>query len=431
MNFTQGQERFLEVAKLGRNVLLTGPAGVGKSYVLEQFYEWADIRYPGKVFKTALTGIAALNIGGKTIHSWAGIGLGVESVETLVEHMFFQTKKKWRKTQILIIDEVSMMAPELLDKLNEIGKILRNSKMPFGGIQVILVGDFFQLNPVKNPKFSFEAECWKSLIDEVIVLDENVRQKGDLTFQTMLNEIRIGECSKEIEIRLRERVGVLLTLPNGIEPTRIYPKNRSVNSINSSRLKALSGESHKFEAEYKIRHNYSKRKKKDLFDYLRKTVQVPDEITLKEKTQVVFKLNIPEWEVVNGTRGIVKEFNPETGMPIVELINNQRIEVTPQEFKYELKDSKQSPIKKGFLAVKIQIPLKLAWATSIHSSQGTTLDLAIVDAGDNIFDCGQVYVALSRVRSLEGLSLTSFEPDTIEANQKVLNFYNDLKKIIE
>lgn len=429
MVFTDGQKRFLDIAKSGKNVLLTGSAGVGKSFVVEEFYIWAQEMYPDRVYKTATTGIAALNIGGKTVHSWAGVGLCQGSVNDLLEHMFFQTKKKWQRTKVLIIDEISMMAPEMLDKLSEIGRILRRSTRPFGGIQVILIGDFLQLPPVKNPNFAFEAKCWDELIDETIELTENVRQKGDLTYQEMLNEIRLGDCSRETELKLRERVGVDLTTKNGIEPTRLYPKNRSVNSINTSKLRALKGKPVKFEAQYKIRHNYSKRKKKDLLDYLRKNTQVPDTITLKEGAQVVFKLNIPEWEVVNGTRGVVKEFEKDTGYPVVELIDERRITVTPQEFKYELKDSKLNPIKKGFLAVKTQIPLKLAFACSIHSSQGMTLDLAIVDCGDNVFECGMAYTSLSRVKSLEGLSLTAFDPDSIMANQKVLDFYeNNLKR---
>lgn len=425
-NLTKKQEHFLEQVKLGKNILLTGPGGTGKSFIIENFYEWANEMYPDKVYKTATTGIAALNIGGRTIFSWAGIGLGQGSVNDLLEHMFFQTKKKWQKTKILIIDEVSMMEPELLDKLDEIGRILRRSSEPFGGIQVILVGDYLQLPPVKNPCFSFEAKCWDELIDETIELTENVRQIGDVVYQNMLNEIRIGDCSQDTEAKLRDRINKDITTKNGIEPTRLFPTNRSVNAMNNAKLKALKTEPIKFEADYKIRHNYSKRKKKDLFDYLRKNVQVPDTITLKIGAQIVFKLNILEWEVVNGTRGVVKEFS-ESGNPIVELVDERRIEVTPQEFKYELKDSKNNPIKKGFLAVKIQVPIKLSWSTSIHSSQGTTLDLAIIDAGDNNFAEGQIYVALSRVKSLEGLSLTSFSSDAIMANQKVLDFYNSLK----
>jgi len=397
------------------------------SHIINEFYDWAQEMYPDRVHKTATTGIAALNIGGRTIHSWAGVGLCQGSVNDLLEHMFFQTKKKWQRTRVLIIDEVSMMAPEMLDKLSEIGRILNRSSKPFGNIQVILISDFLQLPPVKNPNFAFEAKCWNDLIDETVELTENVRQKGDIIYQTMLNEIRLGDCSKETETKLRERVGVDLTTKNGIEPTRLYPKNRSVNSINTSKLRALKAKPVKFEAQYKIRHNYSKRKKKDLLDYLRKNTQVPDTITLKEGAQIVFKLNIPEWEVVNGTRGVVKEFSEETGYPVVELIDERRITVTPQEFKYELKDSKLNPIKKGFLAVKTQIPIKLCWSMSIHSSQGTTLDLAIVDCGDNVFSEGQAYTALSRVKSLEGLSLTAFDSDSIMANQRVIDFYASIE----
>jgi ATP-dependent exoDNAse (exonuclease V) alpha subunit len=426
---TEGQQQFMKYAKLGHNILLTGQAGTGKSFCLDNYYKWACRNYgANKIHKTATTGIAALNIQGRTIYSWAGIGLGSEEAPVLLKNMFFKTKSKWKAAEVIILDEVSMLSPELLDKLDWLGQHIRGNDEPFGGIQIILVGDFFQLPVVKNPRFAFDAVCWNKLVEDVVELTENVRQEDDPVFQKILREIRVGECSSESIRELEKCVGKELNLPNGMQPTRLFPKNRSADALNNSKLKALPGKYHKFEAEYKLRHNHSTFKKKTLLDYLRKNVPVGDKLSLKVNTQVVFKKNVPEWEVVNGTCGIVTSFDEVTGNPVVKTISGTEILVLPVEFAHELKDDPDAVNKKGYRAVKIQIPLKLSWATTIHQSQGTTLEAAIIDCGENVFDFGQSYVALSRVKSLAGLSLLSFDPDSIEANQRVIDFYKNPKE---
>jgi len=423
-SLTKGQQQFIDLAKSGKNIFLTGSAGVGKSFIVENYYEYANNIYKGRVWKTALTGIAALNIGGKTIHSWAGVKLAEGSPDFLIKEMFFKIKRRWRTTKVLFIDEISMMGPELLEKLNKIAQLLRNNSKPFGGIQLIMVGDFFQLRPVKNPKFAFESKCWNFIVNETVIMNEIVRQT-DMKFQEILNEIRHGDCSTETQEIFQSRVGVNLTTNNGIEPTRLYPKNRSVDTVNNSKLKALPGEAKVFKAEYYIKHNSSSQNKKFLFEYLRKNTPIKDTIYLKIGAQIVFKQNIPEWNVVNGSKGCVKSFS-KYGNPIVETINLDTIVVLPTEFTYERIENEEENIK--FCAVKKQLPLKLAWASSIHSSQGTTLELVSIDCGENVFDYGMSYVALSRVKTLEGLSLISFDPFAIEANQRVIDFYARLER---
>ena len=398
----------------GKNLFITGPGGVGKSTLIDTIYHHAN-RKQQKIYKTSTTGISALNIGGKTIHSWAGIKLGEGTADELIKKMFFKTKEKWKNTDILIIDEVSMLSPELLDKLNLIAKKLRRSLKPFGGIQIILVGDFCQLPVVKNERFAFEADCWNEIVDEVVHMKQIIRQT-DLYFQTMLNEIRYGICSDDTIKMLKSRVGIPLKLENGIEPTRLYPKNNSANRVNTNKLNSLPGEVKIYNASYSLNHNYSSQKKKELFNVLRKNSPVEDIIKLKVGAQVMFKKNIPEWNVVNGSRGVVKGFEGDNA--IVSIVSGEDVTVTPIKFLYESESDGEE-----FCAVKLQIPLKLAWATTIHASQGTTLDYVAVDAGINVFSEGQTYVALSRVKTLEGLTLISFDPDSIEANQKVLDFY--------
>jgi ATP-dependent DNA helicase PIF1 len=424
ITLTQDQTKAMMYMMRGKNVFITGSAGVGKSFVLESYYKRACKKFgPDKVFKTSTTGISALNIGGRTIHSWAGVGIGDKTAAKYVEKMFFKTKRRWKDTCVLFLDEVSMINAELFDKINIIAKKIRGSSKPFGGIQIILSGDFFQLLPVKSDLQCFEANTWSECVDKTVEMRQVVRQ-SDEKFVKMLNEIRYGYCSNDTFDILQDRIGVNIETKDGIKPTKLYPKNYLVDKTNKSSLKKLldkGRENHRYRAEYFVKSNRSSKKSDKLIEDFRKYSNIPDDITLAVGTQVVFKKNIDE-QVANGSRGIVSSFiKTEEGsgslpfIPVVTLTDGTDKLVEPLEFEYSVEGE--------FKVIKLQIPLKLAWASSIHSSQGSTLELVEANVGDEIFGYGMTYVVLSRVKTLEGLSLISFNRDKIMANPKVLEKY--------
>jgi ATP-dependent DNA helicase PIF1 len=430
-DLNKDQMEAYKIMLAGKSVFITGAGGTGKSYLIEKFYNRAvKIHGSFKVAKTSTTGKSALNINGRTIHSWAGIGLGTEDVDTLIKDMYPTTRSRWEYVKVIIIDEISMLHPDVLDKLYTIGKRLNK-----GTIQFILVGDPFQLPVIdkelkKESKKEFDdAKCWKSLIgSRVFRLDQVIRQ-SDQTFVKVLKRIRLGIHNKYIQDIIRSRIGVPLDNEYGIKPTVLYPKNKDVSKMNLNELNVLKragAKSKEFNATYKCIFNSSGNKTETLINEFRKNSNVEDLIELAVGAQVVFKKNmtysdgiggpggpIIEVSVVNGTRGVVSRF--EDGYPVVTLLSGTTIKVIPEKFTYSVKDS--------FEIIKTQVPLKLAWACSIHSSQGLTLDYVICDIGKNIFDYGQSYVVLSRVRTLEGLSIVSFDPDQILVNPKTLLKY--------
>lgn len=414
---TDGNHRFL----LGDETV------THNSFTISKYYDQAVQKYGSKsVFKTSSTGVSAILIGGKTLHSWAGIYLGKGTVDELIRKMTFPAKKRWKMVKVLFIDEISMIHPDLFDKLEKIARILKRVPKPFGGIQVIISGDFMQLPVVKSDKFCFEAQTWDKVVDYTVNLNKIIRQK-DVKFQKILNEIRNGDISDEnIEI-LNSRVNVQLTNEYGIEPTVLYPKNYHVDNLNNEKLNKLleTEKKYTYTAKYVVTQNHTNMSNFEIIEKIKKIDQrTLDDMVLCKGAQVVFKINIDVNEgIANGSRGIVVDFvkfesettNNEVVYPIVQLLNGTKHITVPVDFIYE--------IDKEYKVVKTQIPLKLAWASTIHSCQGSTLDYVKVDIGDNIFECGQSYVALSRVKNLEGLTLTDFSPSSIVANPKVIEYY--------
>jgi ATP-dependent DNA helicase PIF1 len=275
--------------------------------------------------------------------------------------------------------------------------------------------------PVKSEMQCFEAQSWNESIDYTCELRQIVRQK-DQKFQKMLDELRHGYCSDETYKILESRVGVSLKNDMGIKPTKLYPKNSLVDQTNQKQLDSLikrGAEYHTYKADYSVKLNNTSKSSLKLIEEFKNygSSGCPDDLTLAVGTQVVFKKNIDEL-VANGTRAVISSFmNLENGstVPVVSLLDGSKRMVEPLEFSYA--------VEKEFEVIKSQLPLKLAWACSIHSSQGSTLDLVEADIGDNIFESGQVYVVLSRVRTLEGLSLISINRHKIWANPKVLKRY--------
>lgn len=426
----------------GDNVALLGPAGVGKSYLLSIL----DAEWPGRmrtlalargeenprlprIQMCALTGCAALLLGhkAKTLHSWAGIGLGKGTVQELLMKIRKNRKvrQNWLLTDLLIIDEVSMLTAELLDKLNELGKKLRVSRAPFGGLQILLVGDFFQLPPVHRgdepTRFAFESDAWKECIQTTIELTQIQRQK-DVVFQQVLMEARMGALTKESCAILKSLEGKNWR-KNKIKPTLLFPRRSEVDMINESNLKALKGE----RKTYKARLAYDGKMPmgfKETDEGFQQTLSRVDadaayavQLELVQDSQVMLIANVdPAAGLVNGSRGIIVGFCEATGLPMVEFINGVRRPMGAHSW----------PMEEYPFVSRTQIPLRLAWAVTTHRAQGASLDCALVDIGSGNFEYGQAYVALSRARTLEGLFVHDFDPAAFRAHPTVKAFYNGL-----
>lgn len=411
MEFTEEQNYILEQYKEGKNIFITGPGGVGKSELVKTLYEIK------KSVVTATTGCAAirLNCEARTIHSWSGIGLGTKSVDEIIRKMHPLVKGEWKTTKVLIVDEVSMLSKNIFDKLNELGKRMRRNDLPFGGIQIIFLGDFFQLPPigdsVDTQAFCFESADWNNVFDIQIELTKIFRQKDEI-YSKILTQIRRGVIKKNSDKILRSRVGLIYK--GTIMPTKLYPTRARVDEMNRKSMDLLEGEPVVFTMKSIMRVNG--REMEIEYENIKKGLLVDAELTLKVGAQVMCVVNMKNektLELCNGSQGIVTGF--ADGMPIVQFQNGVHRPIGPHIWESErLKNVGIS-----------QIPLILAWAISIHKSQGSTLDLAEIDIGTGIFECGQSYVALSRVKSLEGLYLSSYDPNKIQINKKVKEFYEN------
>jgi len=405
-----GQQKVFEVVKRKQNVFITGSAGCGKSFSLEHIIKWA--REERKQFAvTASTGCASYLIRGRTIHSYLGIGLAKKPAKELAEYV------KWKKPyivsklkvlEILIIDEISMINSELLDKISEFLSIIKGSSKSFGGVQVILCGDFCQLPPVEG-KYSFHAESWKKANIKSIELTQQMRQNKDECFKKMLEELRWGVCNDENYKRLKSIKNVKITrdLFNDIVPTVLYSMNVDVDKINSSEFKKLIENGAKTHI-YKSKMSSNNMSTKSWVE----SYKIPESIELCVGAQVVLTWNISQDDgLINGSRGIITELT--SSGPRVKFICGK--EVIIESFK--LKSEECDDLWISF------IPLKLAWATTIHKSQGMTLDAVVVDLGSSIFEYGQAYTALSRVRDLKSVIILDISRKSFKTHKDVLDFY--------
>ena len=402
----------------GKNILLTGPGGCGKTLIIKIFNEIYKNRKTIGI--TSTTGTSAILIGGSTLHSFLGIGLGKDNAELLYIKIRNNPKiyKRWCELNTLIIDEISMLAPELFDKLEFLARKIRGVEEPFGGIQIILTGDFLQLPCVNSTNFCFNSKSWDRCISEIVYLNEIFRQ-DDLVFQKCLNEIRVGELSNETKQILESRVNVKLENENGILPTKIYSLNKDVSSENNKEMNKLLGinndlEFFQYDLEHKILGNS---KIKYVEELIKKSCNAEQSLELCIGAQVMLLCNLDlENQLANGSRGIVTGFQDD--LPVVKFLNGNTHII--DYYNWILEDS-----GKPVLNIK-QIPLKLAFAISVHKSQGLTIDYAIIDMKD-IFEYSQAYVALSRVKSLNGLSLKNLNFKKIIADPKAVEFYKKMK----
>lgn len=422
---TSEQQTALKVMHSRKNVFLTGPAGCGKTTIVQEFAKTCNNQ--GIIIAlTALTGVAALHLGGRTLHSWAGIGLGKKSVQDLVLKILTNHKclQRWRITQILVIDEVSMLSPYLLEKLDKIARVIRGlENVPFGGIQVIFTGDFCQLPPVKCSKFCFESPIWNQIIEESIYLTRVIRQ-SDPVFQQCLSEIRMGNCSQKTEAVLRSRVGRPLINNLGIVPTKLYSTRKDVNRINQveiNKLKQQGQVSKTYVATTNIEStlDLSAKQKHFLISRMEKDCVVPSRLEFVVGCQVMLVHNLDiDKGLVNGSRGVV--IGLEEGSVDVRFLNSIVMKIEPHMWSYREEDHTRVTLS--------QIPLIVAYSGTIHKTQSQTLEYVVVDLGSSIFEYGQAYTALSRVRSLDGLQIESLQIDRIRTHPRVKAFYEILEE---
>ena len=439
IEFTPSQQKAINKYINKENIFITGPGGSGKSAVIRKIVEHADktgIRYQ----VCGLTGCASvlLKCGAKTLHSWSGIGLGKGAIE-IVSHKVAANKYKrtnWRNVDLLIIDEVSMMSEHLIELLDMTAKKCRKNNRLFGGLQVIFSGDFYQLAPVgdrddeskRTHNFCFESPIFDQLFpnDNKICFNEIFRQT-DNTYTKILNQIRVGKISKKSIKTLTDRVGKKYT-GTDIKPTRIYPLKKLVNKLNTTSMAKLTGSERKFKIEAAPIPDMSSFRELNItpdqikteIEYLKNNVNCDKTLVLKKGAQVMCIVNIDidgsSGSICNGSQGVVEDFDSITGYPIVKFRNGITRLMKPHSWDSELYPN----------VSVLQVPLILAWAITIHKAQGASIELAEIDIGNSVFACGQTYVALSRVVSLDGLYLTSFNYKKIKVSSKVKKFYSNL-----
>ncbi len=405
------QEEALKILKKGHNVFLTGAAGSGKTYLLNAYIQFLKSRGIN-IGITASTGIAATHMEGITIHSWAGIGILQTATNQQIEEIVGKKRiaKRMQKTQTLIIDEISMLDGDRLDLLEKVTRLARGSWKPFGGLQVVLCGDFFQLPPVARtgeppPKLIYESAAWRSLDLRVCYLHEQYRQ-GDQELLQILNAIRTATVDESVVKRLQQSRSTQLV----IDPVRLYSHNPAVDLENERELANLPDQEH----EYMMQT----RGVPVIAEALKKGCLAPEKLLLKKDAAVMFVKNNFEKGYVNGTLGTVAGFN-EVGLPVISLPNGKTVIAEPTTWGVE---------ENGKMAAQIeQIPLRLAWAITVHKSQGMTLDAAQVDLS-RCFVRGMGYVALSRIRSMEGLRVMGFNNLALEVSQETAVFDQELKE---
>lgn len=411
------QSDALSILKMGHTTFLTGAAGSGKSYVLREYISYLK-SHKINFAVTASTGIAGTHIGGSTIHSWSGIGikdnLNDYELDALTEKQSLH--KRWNNVSVLIIDEISMLHCSFVDTLDAVAKSMRRNDLPFGGLQVVFCGDFFQLPPIVRGQFNqneiqnifaYTSLAWKNAKPVICYLTEQHRQ-GDDALTTILNQVRKGEVDEfvweHLELRSQPANEESAIQSDDISKTitKLYTHNVDVDAINNKAFDLLDGDEETFYMESKGRAK--------LVESLKKNCLASEELRLKVGAKVMFIKNDVERKYHNGSIGIVESFDVD-GFPIVKLTNGKTVRVHSDFWRIEEDGKVKAEIN--------QLPLKLAWAITIHKSQGMTLDQAEIDLSKT-FGFGMGYVALSRLKSIDGLFLKGIHSGSLAVDEQIL-----------
>lgn len=421
------------------STLILGPGGTGKSFLIEQLKErW--IEDGTKFAVTATTGQAAIGIGGSTLHSFVGAGLGEEDVAALYQRYYAKNSRvveKWRNLEVLVVDEISMLQPTYMEKIDGLARKARKKNEPFGGVQVVFLGDFFQLPPVQKNRsekdivFCFDHPLWPTYFKNVVFFDTIYRQT-DKVFASILNRMRLAKMTNNDHEILKARVNAFVK-----DPTRLVPTLDQAKQINDQSLAEITEEAVGYsgsictisKADQKkmlapkkaLMEAFNDKQKTTLDNLIKNSPNGDQPVMLKLGCQVLLTVNLcPARRLVNGSRGQVVGFTKDiVPLPIVDFGEG------PETIKFHMW-SVDDPIASAHLICYKQIPLKLAYALSIHKSQSMSLERARVDL-NKIFAKGQVYVALSRVTTLEGLSLDVYNPQDVRADERVLQFEHSLR----
>lgn len=397
----------------GHSVMLTGQAGSGKTHTLNEFIRLA--KKQGKsIAVTATTGLAATHLGGSTIHSWSGMGVYDVLPDTFFRDLPKGRRETIQKADVLIIDEISMMHDFRLDMLDAITRTVREIDAPFGGLQVILCGDFFQLPPVnRNDEqqggFVVHSAAWRDLSPIICYLSEQHRQNDD-GYLEILTALRANDLRQRHAKALLDRIDA--PLPGDQVITELHTTNINVDAINHAALLMLDGEEHSYPMLTTGKANY--------VDSLKRSCLAAETLVLKKGAFVMFIKNSAEKKYVNGTLGVVEDFEEITGYPEVRLRNDKLVIAGPETWELRDGDKKRASIT--------QIPLRLAWAITVHKSQGMTLDAARIDLRKAFVE-GMGYVALSRVRSLDTLSLAGINRMALKVSEDALAIDQQLQTL--
>ena len=382
-------------------MLLTGPAGAGKTFVLNQFIRLA--KNEGKhVSVTATTGLAATHLGGTTIHSWAGIGVSDFIPQGFADHVAKGRREIIEKTDVLIIDEISMLHDFRLDMVDEACRLIRKKDEPFGGIQIVMSGDFFQLPPINRGDsraggFVVNSNVWQELDPTICYLSEQHRQDDEVLLD-VLNALRAGDIRRNHAEKLLERVAV--QPDEDAILTELHTVNIDVDTLNEKKLAELDGDELFYTQTTTGSDNY--------VENLQRSVLAPSVLRVKQGALVMAVKNALDRKYVNGSLGIVTAFEPATEYPIVEFKNGRTVTMQPDTWELRDGDKKRASIT--------QIPLRLAWAITVHKSQGMTLDAARIDLRKAFVE-GMGYVALSRVKNLDNLYLVGINRMALQVSE--------------
>jgi len=434
----------------GSNLFITGPGGTGKTRLIQNFVDYSNSA-GSKIAVCAMTGCAAvlLNCNARTLHSWSGIRLAKGDRDRIIASVLKNRNvlKSWKSTRVLILDEVSMLSKKVFEIIEEIARIVRKSSAPFGGLQVIFTGDFYQLPPVgtdgepDTERFCFESPVWNRVFPrENHILLKTIFRQNDPAYIEILQQIRRGELDEDKKRMLQSYVNRPYDPANhnGCVPTKLFPLRSKVDYLNNTMFSKIQEKEFVSEMIRKsdcLTHLDSNKalSAEELakcakltaaeityeYDQLQNNTPCSQILRLKKGAAVMCTVNLDmEQSICNGSQGIVVNIieNGPTSFPVVKFANGVIKTIAPHFWQSE-----------DFPTIAIgQYPLSLAWAMTIHKIQGATLQMAEIDIGQSVFEYGQTYVALSRVQSLDGLYLSAFHPQKIMANPVVNRFYSTI-----